>query len=249
MKRLWNLIPWALSVAALGVALSHPGGAAEPEAGHIEPTGEVQVEPPASSGAVELENKIAALEWTVSNLVDRVSALERSASAPRPEGAAPPEVDRRQLDALRSDVDALLTGEALGTDAGRQRLKEVVRSLQDEVFAERIRERAAAREQARAERLKRFVEEARLTSTQEQDIVRALEDEGRQRQAWMEARRAGQGQGRPGFGELRALRQRTDEAAQRILSPDQYVKYEEMRREERQDRGGWRRERRADEPP
>ncbi len=226
MARILSIVAAVLSLAALVVAFTR---------GPSEPEQDVRTERDDRD-----DERLAAMEQTLANLVRRMESLERmpvarptapTGVAPAATAPAPEEVAQqtKALEALRSDVDALLTGEALGTDEGRKRFKELVREAQDEVFAERAKERAATREQARAERLKKFFEAARLSSTQQQDVTKLLEDEANKRKAL-------QGQPRNQTREqMTQIRKETNEAAQRVLDAEQLKQFEEMRREERRD--------------
>ncbi|HCF57163.1 MAG TPA: hypothetical protein DFS52_04080 [Myxococcales bacterium] len=182
----------------------------------------------------ERDQKISALEWTVTHLVNRVVALEKAqtagATAPGT-AAARPGNERQQLESLRSDVDALLTGEAIETESGRTRLKELVGEIQNEVFAERVRERTAAREAATNERIARFAQEARLSPSQEDEVRKLLDAEAKKRQE-LQTNRGG-GDRRQAFQQMRALSEETNEQAKSLLSADQFSQFEEMRQEDR----------------
>ena len=221
----------ALSVISLAVSLTRgPEQAGEPTAPQPVVENADKPEPDAQ------EAQLVSVEMELTRLMRRVEALERAGVARpgEPAAAMTTEAQAKQLQALRGDVDALLTGEPTQTEEGRKRLKEVVRSIQDEVFADRAQERAAQREQGRAERFKKLIEEARLSSTQAQDLTRLLDDEAAQRRALMEARRsAGGGAAAGRRDQLRTLRQRTDEGAKSLLSEEQYGQYQAMREEER----------------
>jgi len=237
MNRLWSALPLVLSVIALIVALVRGPSAedAESEPG-LGAAGELSL----SEGDLrDLENRVSALEMNASSLLKRIMVLERETSA-RPVDAAggvTPE-QRNEIAALRADVEALMAGAITTTERGREQLKDVVRAIQDEVFAERARARDAERERSRTERVRQFALQARLTATQESDILRLLEDEERQRRELFQGAAGGGGPGRQSFSQLRALRNQTDEAARRILSPDQLEQFQQMRREERGGRGG-----------
>jgi hypothetical protein len=241
MNRLLGILAVALSAVALGVTLLSGPCSSRPEPGTPKVADESQRPPSELTDAPDSDARMASLESTVTLLVHRVSALERALSSrPTAEGPAAAPAQSQQLESLRADVDALLTGEPLDTEKGRQRLKEIVRSVQDEVFADRTQARTAAREEERAARLKRFAEEAGLSSSQSQDLTSLLDNETRQRRALLEQLRSGQGDRQQGFGEMRTLRQRTDESAKRILSADQYTQYEQLRQEDHRGPGAGR---------
>lgn len=246
MNKLLPVAAMFLSVVALTVTILSGGG---------ERASERAAAPQAPEQTARLEEssdgeRIISLEMEVSRLTRRVDALERSGIVKpgEPAAAMTTEQQAKQLQALRSDVDALLTGEPMQTEEGRKRLKEVVRAVQDEVFADRVQERTAQREQQRQDRLKKLVEDARLSPTQAQDLSKLLDDETKQRKVLMEARRSGAGP-QNGQGsvreQLQAVRRKTDEGAKGLLSAEQYTQYEAMRAEDRgggRDRGPGRRD-------
>lgn len=242
MNKVLGISAMALSVLALVVSLVRGGG----EKG-ADPAAPAVAEPraPRAEGGGMDDGRLAALEDELSRLMKRVDALERS-GLPRPgepTSVMTSEQQVKQLQALRTDVDALLTGEPLGTDEGRKRLKEVVRAVQDEMFSERTQQRQAQQDQERADRLKKFVDEARLSSTQAQDLTRLLDDESARRKALWDARRTAGSEGGGLTGQqvreqMRTLRQTTDDGAKAMLSPEQYTQYESMRSEDRRGPGG-----------
>ncbi|MCC6995885.1 MAG: hypothetical protein IT370_14850 [Deltaproteobacteria bacterium] len=237
MKRALTIAPIVLSAAALAVALLwRPAASAptrRPRVERPEPS-DPAPGPPARSLA---DDETAELSWRITGLSRRLDALEKrvSSGGATTGGAGASAASAPELADLRSDIDALLTGQAMETQTGRARVKEIFRSVQDEVFAERAQERMTQREQAQAERFKAFVTTARLSAAQEQQLKAAMDAEQQRRTELMEKlRAAGPGQGgRQGFEEMRALRQSTDEAAKKILSEEQYSSYEELRQQGR----------------
>lgn len=232
MNRILPISALVLALVALGAALLR---SPQPEDASARVSTETSDGPEvAPLDLAERDEKIAALESTVASLVRRIAQLEKAKGAEPGEAVAVGSRERQQLEALRGDVDALLTGEAVDTEKGRQRLKEVVHSIQDELFAERIQEREAARESARTERLTKLVQEARLSATQESDLKALIEQETQQRTALREQRRSGKpGDGRQARAEIRALRERTDEGARAFLDDEQFAKYQKMRKADR----------------
>ncbi|MGI5861970.1 MAG: hypothetical protein ACOX6T_07905 [Myxococcales bacterium] len=235
MNRTLPVLAMIASLAALLVALLRDPS---PEPSPILPP--IAAPEPAPSDLdleeelAERDQKISALEFTVTLLVNRVVALEKAQAAGTAAPGAAPVLsanERQQLENLRSDVDALLAGEALETESGRTRLKEIVGELQNEVFAERVRERTAAREAAANERIARFAQEARLSPSQENDVRRLLDEEAKKRQELMTNR--GGGDRRQAFQQMRALREETNGQAKNLLSADQYSQFEQMRQEDR----------------
>ena len=206
MKRALTIVPIVLSAAALAVALLwRPATSAptrRPRVARPEPADPAQG-PPARPAPGDDET--AELSWRITGLTRRLDALEKrvssgGAGAGGASGGAG-SASAPELADLRSDIDALLTGQAMETETGRARVKEIFRSVQDEVFAERAQERMAQREQAQAERFKAFVTSARLSGAQEQQLAAAMKAEQDKRTELMEKlRAAGPGQGgRQGF--------------------------------------------------
>jgi len=240
MGKILTAVVVVLSVISLGVALTRGPESSEQIVLPPDPP------PPRFEANTDYEERLQSLETEITRLYQRIESLERGAPAQpgQPQPPASNDLLSRQLAALRSDVDALLTGgDPTQNEVGRARLKDIVRSMQDEVFSDRAHDRMARHEQGRAERLKKFTSDARLDSRQEQELNRLLNDEAKKREESMQARRDGRGgQGGPSMREQnRAMREQTDAAAKSILSPNQYEQYQSMRSEDRgfgRDRGG-----------
>jgi len=231
-----------IAIAALVVALGavgltvlwRPQASSQPRRAAPQPAGGGPVEEPPPTG----DDWRDEMEWRVANLVRRLDVLEKARGAVPGGGASATPgggADPRAVESLRDDVDALLTGQALETPRGRERMKEVFKSLQEEVAAERMQERMAAREQRLAERFDRFVSDAKLTANQEQQLRAALDAEAKLRQSFLESRDGG---ARPPFEDMRAARQKTRETAKAVLSEEQLESFTAMRSEERGGLGG-----------
>jgi type I site-specific restriction endonuclease len=152
----------------------------------------------------------------------------------------PPAVLAQEVEQLRTEVRGLIAGEALQSEGGREYLKEMVRSVQDEMRTAQRQERQqqwiqnqSQAQAARAERLRKFVSEAGLSYNQEQDLLRRMDAEEARRQALFAEVEAGSKEPRDVRRELRDMRRQTDAEMQKVLSEEQRVKYEELRREER----------------
>lgn len=237
MNRIAIIAALLLSASALAVVALRPTPAVDrtPPAMASAASGE-RLSRGLGDEAEDGEARTVALERTVASLARRVAALEsgRAAAGTRPGGAIPAD----DLAALRSDVDALLTGAPLETEAGQKRFKQLVRNAQDELFAERMQEHEQERNQERAERLTRLAEEAHLSAQQTQDLGRLLDDERDQRRALRDQGRT-EGQRRSElFAEFQAVEQRTDDGARKLLDDEQYARYQEMRQQERPPWGG-----------
>jgi hypothetical protein len=216
---------------------------------------------PGSDSAQEvqaLERRVKALEDTVVHLSSRLMALERRPAAAQ-DGVgvalAPPVGLAQEVEQLRAEVRSMVAGEALHSEGGREYLKAMMRSIQEEQRTAQRQERqqqwGQAQAQAQAERTQRwrqFASEARLDYSQEQQLFQRLEGEEAKRKALMDEVSAGSKSPRNVQRELRTLSTQTDEEVQKLLSQEQFAKYRELRREERgpQRQGG--QERRRSEP-
>ncbi|MFA6034932.1 MAG: hypothetical protein WC889_18675 [Myxococcota bacterium] len=242
MGKWLGILSVVISCAAVALVITNRGVERK---GPAEMAREDKTETPAERGAqdrdsADLRGRVASLELTVSNLMRRISALEKAPAQRAGEPGSAAEQDQKQVAQLRSEVDALLAGEALSSEAGRKRFKEMVRTVQDEVFQERGKERFNAFEKDRNDRLKKFADDAKLSNTQEQQVKTILDSESQQRRALMEQMRSGQGQAQGQVDirtTMRNLRESTDQAAKGILSQEQFTQYQQMRQEER--RGPW----------
>lgn len=171
--------------------------------------------------AQRLERLEKQLAWQASRPVVAGTAPE-PAAAP---GAAPVVVQGAnpgQVQQLREDVDALLTGEAVSTDQGKARLRELISETQRAQWAER--------QVQRDERIvNRLAESAHLSARQREDVTRALADERTQRNALVGGGRGGQGQPEEVRSQMQALRAQTDQKMRTILDAEQYKQYEASR--------------------
>jgi hypothetical protein len=246
MNRFLGPASLGLSLLALAVALWGPRGET------VAPTS-LPTEPSAASSSPEwkeLERRVKNLEDTSLSLSKRLMLLEQRPVVSADGGvvAVAPSL-AAEVEQLRSEVRGLVAGEALNSEGGREYLKEMVRSVQDDMRAEQreLREQRFQQAQAqvmatRAERLRQFVSDARLSYSQEQELNRRMQNEDAQRQALTEALLAGSKSTRDVRQELRQLRNQTDTEMKALLDESQQVKYDEMRREERRESrpGGWR---------
>lgn len=171
-------------------------------------------------GRVErLEKQLA---WQASRPV--VAGTAPAAAAP---GAATAPVivqgaNPGQVQQLREDVDALLTGEAISTEQGKARLRELISDAQRAQWAER--------QVQRDERIvSRLAESAHLSARQREDLTRALADERNGRNALIGGGRGGPGQPEEVRTQLQTLRAQTDQKMRSILDAEQYKQYEASR--------------------
>ncbi|MFL5353925.1 hypothetical protein [Archangium sp.] len=243
MNRFLGPASLGLSLLALSVALWGPRG--ETVAPASPPS-----EPPTASSSLELkelERRVKNLEDTSLSLSKRMMLLEQRPVVTSDGGvvAVAPGLSA-EVEQLRSEVRGLVAGEALNSEGGRQYLKEMVRSVQEDMRGEQRDARMQQFQQvqaqvqaARTERMRQFVSDAKLSYSQEQELSRRMQNEDTQRQALMDAVRAGEKSPRDVRQEVRQLREQTDQSVKSVLDESQQAKYEEMRREEmREFRGG-----------
>ena len=244
MNRFLGPASLGLSVLALVIALLGSRGEPVPPPAH-EPAADAFT----SLELEAIERRVESLEQTSLSLSKRLMLLEQRPMAASDGGgvALAPASLAAEVEQLRSEVRGMIAGEALQSQGGRDYLKEAVRSVQEEMRTEqreqRQQQRLQAQEQAqagRAERLRQFVSDAKLSYSQEQELTRRMQGEDAQRQALFDAVRAGTKSPRDARQEVRQLRQRTDKELAAVLDESQRMQYEEMRREERPRGGQWR---------
>jgi hypothetical protein len=244
MNRVLTASALVLSLAALAVSLLGRDVPPPPPAAREVDEGPLRAELETYARRVE------ALEVTTLSLARRAAALERGmtggpGAAPlageAPQGAEAVAL-AEQVQQLRAEVQGLIVGESMNSPEGRAQLKAAVQAAQQELVQERFQTRQQQAAQARKERLQRFIQEARLSGSQERELTRLLDTERQQLEALAAQRQAdGSGGGRQTREAMRALRTETDAAAARVLDEAQRVAYEQMRRGERPDgrpRGG-----------
>jgi hypothetical protein len=248
MNRFLGPASLGLSVLALVIALT--GSRGEP------PAPPPPAEPADAFTSLELEaleRRVESLEQTSLSLSKRLMLLEQRPMVASDGGvaAAVPASLAAEVEQLRSEVRGMIAGEALSSQGGREYLKEAVRSVQEDLRTEQreLRQQQMLQAQAqaqagRAERLRQFASDAKLSYSQEQELTRRMQNEDTQRQALFDAVRAGSKSPRDARQEVRQLRQQTDKEMAAVLDESQRAQYEEMRREERREerpRGGqWR---------
>jgi hypothetical protein len=255
MNRFLGPASLGLSVLALAIALLGSRGEPVPPPPAHEPAADAFT----SLELEAIERRVESLEQTALSLSKRLMLLEQRPRVASDGGVAvaPASLDA-EVEQLRSEVRGMIAGEALQSQGGRDYLKEAVRSVQEEMRTEQREQRQQqmlqAQEQAqagRAERVRQFVSDAKLSYSQEQELTRRMQGEDAQRQALFDAVRAGTKSPRDARQEVRQLRQQTDKEMAAVLDESQRVQYEEMRREERREerpRGGQWRGQGADQP-
>lgn len=193
--------------------------------------------------------ELARLEQRVRLLEQSVEALEARRPPALTEPSEEPAAPSSELAKLRAEVSGLLAGEALHSEGGREYLKDMVRTVQQELSAEQRLQRQRqweAREQAaraeQQERWRRFAVEARLTYAQEQELLRLLSEEQARRDALMERLREGGPEARGAFRQLRLQREQTDQLMHGLFDEQQKARYDALREEEQRSRGPGRRD-------
>jgi hypothetical protein len=177
----------------------------------------------ALSGRLDRLERLAA--WrAAAPTASTASAPSAPAAAGAPSAPAGPEIQQ-----LREDVDALLTGEATATEQGKARLRALIAETQQQQWGERMAQRD--------ERiLSRLTESARLNPRQREDLGKVLAAEREQRRTLMAAARSGQGSMESLRPALQALREQTDQKARAILDAEQMTQFTATR--SRGPRGG-----------
>ncbi|SET76257.1 hypothetical protein SAMN05443639_104223 [Stigmatella erecta] len=240
MNRFLGFSSLGLAALALVVALANSSPVIVPPP----PVGEF---PGAAAGpeVQALEKRVQALEGTVQLLSQRLREAERRPGTAAAPGEGAPPALAAEVDQLKDEIRGLMAGEALNSEGGREYLKEMMTSVQDEMRDARRKEQEQRWMQAmsqvqldRSGNWRKFVSEAGLNASQEQQLMRRLEDEDSRRKTLIEEVRAGTKQPREMQRELREARKQTDEEMQKLLGADQQKKYVEARRDEwRQARG------------
>jgi len=241
MDKLWKIFPIALAIVAIAVVLLQRADIRRLEAQLAEQGRPSSTRPPprpdAPAEATDrgLERRIASLEQTVARMFQVVLNAGRGRAAKNDTASAGTEA---QVNGLREDVDALLTGEALNTEQGRKQLHQVVRKVQEELHQERHQRWQKMREQMQKDRLSKLAKDAGLSANQVERLSSLMDSERAQRRALMQSARNGEIPFPQAMAGMRTLRQTTNQQARDFLSSSQYTAYEKMR-EERRGRRRW----------
>jgi myosin heavy subunit len=148
---------------------------------------------------------------------------------------------------LRQELQSVIAGEVLSSDASRAALKEIIREAESDAQRERFAQRQQQQEQRAQEqkaKWKEFITSAKLTYAQEQELSRRLEAEEAARKALTQARETGAPFDPDAFRALRDQRRETDRVMTGMLDESQKPQYEQLRREDRGGGGGNRGDRR-----
>ncbi len=238
MNKLASIAALVLAATALVVALWNPREpvqAAPPPAPPEQPTS-------AAADLINLERRVKALEDTAVGLSRRLMEVERRPTVTADGKVVPgaPAALAAEVEQLRAEVRGMVAGEALDSEGGRDFLKDMVRTVQDEMRTEQRAERQQqwqqieVRQQAeQQQRMRQFITDARLNYNQEQTLARRLETEASKRQALMDEVRAGTKSVRDMRQALRAEAQQTDQEMNALLDESQRSQYQTLRRGER----------------
>ncbi|ATB30927.1 hypothetical protein [Melittangium boletus] len=238
MNRFLGPASLGVSLLALGVALWGPSGEPAVQSPPPSPPAQAAVSPELEDLVDELEGRIKMLEDNALSLSRRMMLLEQRPGGAAG-GAAAPAALASEVEQLRAEVRGLSTGQTLHSEGGRQYFKEMLVSVQDEMRTEqreqrqqRVLQDQTQLQAQRTERLRRFASDARLSSSQERDVTRRLDDENAKRQALFDSMQAGDKSFRDVRQEMRQLREQTDTEVKALLDESQRTQYDEMRREE-----------------
>ncbi len=235
MSRFLGFSSFGLAALALAVALFGSSGEAPAPEAPSKPARAAS----SSQDVQALERRVRTLEESLVQLSSRLMALERRPATAGGDPASPSPALAQEVEALKEEMRSLMAGEALHSEGGREYLKDAMRSVQEEMRTAQRQERqqqwaqVQAQVQAeRSERLRRFISDARLSYSQEQALTSRLNAEDSQRQALMSELQAGSKSQRDIRREIRTLRTQTDGEMRKVLSEDQWAKYEELRRDD-----------------
>jgi polyhydroxyalkanoate synthesis regulator phasin len=241
MNRILGIASVGLSSLALGVALWGPGKAETPV---------VQQEAPRvqdhTADVRMLQTRVKALEETVQLLSRRMLAFEQGGGTAAAGSGVPAAGLEAEVARLREEMRGMMVGGAMNTEAGRQSMKDLMRTVQEEQRTEQrqqwqqqIDDMRAQADTERANRVKSFISDARLSYSQEQTLTKLLQVEDAKRQE-MAALTNGVGTRNPREirREIGETRKQTDQEMQKVLSADQLTKYQQMRQDDMNPRGG-----------
>lgn len=192
-----------------------------------------------------LRRRVEVLEDENRALWDRVVLLERraqtSANLISDGGATTSIAVVQEVAQLRQELQSVIAGEVLSSDASRAALKEIIREAESDAQRERFAQRQQQQEQRAQEqkaKWKEFITSAKLTYAQEQELNRRLEAEEAARKALTQARETGTPFDPDAFRALRDQRRETDRVMSGLLDESQKPQYEQLRREDRGGGGG-----------
>lgn len=190
-----------------------------------EPAGPTAARPAESGSMAALERRVERLEQRRASRVEDRRVATTSAPTREPEGRvgeAPPE---EEIESLRADVDALLTGEGLDTDEGRAKIKALI----DKERSQRRLERDAMRREMEKLWLTEFAEEAGLDDEQKAALEGLSERRRELRSSLREQFRAGEISAKEMRDRREEARAAMEKELQEVLTPAQLAAFEERR--------------------
>ncbi len=195
-------------------------------------SGSAPEEVAAGAGGLEsLSARLNELETLNQRLQDRIALLEQQPVVEAPARAVSDPPLEKTSEEVKQLIESLKTPEAPLPENFRQEIGEVVQEIKDKEEQERQAEREKQRQERFEERLTRLVEELQLNPYQTEEMRKALTDAEKKLEALWDDR-----EGAASRGDMRdkmsALRQETETALSRFLTPDQLQKYNETQ-------GGW----------
>lgn len=147
---------------------------------------------------------------------------------------------RAELDRLKDTVDALLREEALNTQAGKQRLQEIVSKAYDTARKTRRKRWRKIRQEATRDRLAQFADKANLSDRQLKDLRNLIDGEREKRRQIFSGVRQQKKPLLQARKEFRDLRKETTQKARDLLDEEQFDLYKkEFRRGGRRGPGRW----------
>lgn len=200
-----------------------------------------------SDEVLELRKRVELLEDESRSLWDRLVVLERrdAMALSSDAGLDPTQAAAMmaELNRLRDELHQLAATQPLSGDAGRAALADAIRDINAQQARERILDRMDRMQNRTvefAQKWRAFSGTARLSSAQEKTLQdRLMIEEQAQKAAFSRT------DGMPSMEAFRSYNQQrreTDRLMRDQLDDAQYEQFQSMRREERGDRGGGRRE-------
>ncbi|MBU1219012.1 hypothetical protein KKF34_02015 [Myxococcota bacterium] len=177
-----------------------------------------------SEKIARLMKRIAGLERHIVTLAS-IRANNNNKNAP----ASPAGDINTELKRLRTDVDAVLTDEALNTEEGQNRLQEILKKTREKAREERRERNKKLFDYMRRDALDRLAEDAGISKENTDKVDNFLKDEMSEARDLRRQFRDGKIEPADMFKKLNELRAKTDTQVKDILDGDAYKKYTEMR--------------------
>ncbi|MFH2009248.1 MAG: hypothetical protein ABI333_21845 [bacterium] len=140
---------------------------------------------------------------------------------------------KNELRNLRDDVDSVLTGDALSTEEGKERLKKLLREARKEDRQSRRQQWQKVAAHMLQERLSRLAKDHNLDQDTTAKIGTLISDEREKMRPLWEEFRSGKKDVATALSEARSARDATDKQVRAMVNDDQYKAYEDMRRNSR----------------